>query len=175
MQVKRNQAALLHACALLPRYQEAADRHHDWQVQRGRSEQRTVTTYTAPLPGWFGSGWDEHIQLAIRVERIVQHRRRGRLEVSTETAWWISTITLSAERCQEAIRRHWSIENQFHYVRDVVLDEDACRVRIQPGILARLRSIALNCLRKNKVESVARAIYANALDFSASVKIAQGI
>lgn len=174
VQVKQNQAALLQACTLLPRYQAPADRHCEQQTQRGRQEQRLVTTYTAPLPGWFGAGWEAHIQIAIRVERSVVHPPHGGAP-RREVAWWISTIALSAAQCQHAIRRHWSIENQLHYVRDVAMAEDACRVRTQPGILARLRSIALNCLRKHKVTSIARAIYTNALDFNTAVHIAGGV
>jgi predicted transposase YbfD/YdcC len=46
-----------------------------------------------------------------------------------------------------AIRGHLSIENQNHHVRHVALREDHCSTRTKPGILARLRSIALNCMR----------------------------
>ena len=42
-----------------------------------------------------------------------------------------------------AIRNHWAIENQNHWVRDVTLAEDVSRIRINPSIMARLRSQAL--------------------------------
>lgn len=70
-----------------------------------------------------------------------------------------STIALTAKQFQDAIRGHWAVENQNHYVRDVVMFEDACRVRQQPGTFARLRSIALNCLRAQDVPSISRAVY----------------
>lgn len=106
--------------------------------------------------------------------RVVEHKRNGVAETSVETAWWVSTAVLSAEQFQRAIRGHWSIENQNHHVRDVVLFEDACRIREQPGILARLRPIALNCLRASGAPSISGAIYRNALNFERSAFVAQG-
>jgi predicted transposase YbfD/YdcC len=46
-----------------------------------------------------------------------------------------------------AVRAHWQIENQLHYVRDVSLGEDASRVRAGSGpqALAALRNVAI-CL-----------------------------
>ncbi len=64
-----------------------------------------------------------------------------------------------------AIRAHWGIENRAHYVRDVTLGEDACRIRIKSGIMVRIRSVALNVLRANGVQNVSLALYANAVSF----------
>lgn len=75
---------------------------------------------------------------------------------------------------KSAIRGHWSVENQNHHVRDAVMLEDACRMRAQPGILARLRSIALNFLHGSGVSNISRAIYQNALNFELSVSVASG-
>ena len=174
VQVKENQKALHLACTLIPKYQTHEGRHVSNTEGHGRREQRTVSIYTAPLECWFDKEWQPLIKTVIRVEREVIHKRRGMQETSHETAWWVSTVKLSAEQFQHAIRGHWSIENQNHYVRDTAFLEDACRSRTQPGILARLRSMALNCLRINKVPSVTRAIYANALSFKHAVAMAQG-
>ncbi len=99
--------------------------------------------------------------MAAHIERTVTYQRSGKITRE------------SASQFQNAIRGHWAIENPFHHVRDVVLREDACRVRAQPGILARLRSVALNCLRRHQVTSIFTAIFANSLNFSRAVKMAQ--
>ena len=57
------------------------------------------------------------------------------------------------------------IENQAHYVRDVTLGEDASRIRTRPGVMARIRSVALNILRANSVQNISLALYANAVSF----------
>ena len=64
-----------------------------------------------------------------------------------------------------AIRAHWGIENRAHYVRDVTLGQDASRIRTRPGVMARIRSVALNILRANGVQNISLALYTNAVSF----------
>ena len=64
-----------------------------------------------------------------------------------------------------AIRAHWGIENRAHYVRDVTLGEDASRIRTKPGVMTRIRSVALNILRANGVQNISLALYTNAVSF----------
>jgi predicted transposase YbfD/YdcC len=173
VQVKENQSELLSMCQMLPQYQKFAHQHVEYDKGHGRIETRTVDTFVPP-DAWLPEGWQPLVQAVVKVVRVVEHKRKGVAETSVETAWWVSTVVLSAEEFQRAIRGHWSIENQNHHVRDVVLFEDACRIREQPGILARLRSIALNCLRGSGEPSISRAIYRNALNFERSVSVAHG-
>jgi len=58
-------------------------------------------------------------------------------------------------------------QNFLHYVRDVTFREDACRIRKNPGIFARVRTMALNVLRFNKVPSISDALFNNTLSFEA--------
>src|SRR3954452_11879977 len=76
---------------------------------------------------------------------------------------------LPAATFANAIRNHWAIENRSHYVRDVTLAEDASRIRINPGILARLRSYVLNIARANGAENIARALWIAAIDPTVSL------
>ena len=55
--------------------------------------------------------------------------------------------------------------HRAHYVRDVTLAEDASRIRHKPGIMARIRSVALNVLRASGVQNISLALYANAVSF----------
>lgn len=54
----------------------------------------------------------------------------------------------SAHRLLALVRDHWRIENSLHYVRDVTLGEDACRVRrgSAPQVLAGLRNAVVHLL-----------------------------
>lgn len=158
---------------MIPKFQAPAQQHTDHDKGHGRIEIRTIQTF-APATGWLPQDWQPLVKAVIKVTREVTHKRKGVAEVSTETAWWVSTALFDAEQFQAAIRGHWSIENQNHHVRDVALFEDACRIRQQPGILARLRSIALNCMRLRKVSSISRTLYRNALNFDYAVSIAEG-
>jgi hypothetical protein len=53
-----------------------------------------------------------------------------------------------ATRLLGLVREHWHIENRLHYVRDVTLGEDACRVRkgSAPQVLAALRNAVVHLL-----------------------------
>jgi hypothetical protein len=48
-------------------------------------------------------------------------------------------------------------------VRDTRLNEDASRIRRNPGIFALLRSFALDPLRFNQVDNISLDLYDNAL------------
>jgi predicted transposase YbfD/YdcC len=86
-----------------------------------------------------------------------------------ETAFYASSVLLPAKTFASAIRNHWAIENQNHWVRDVTLAEDASRIRVNPGIMARLRSHALNIARANGATNIADALWTAALDPAVSL------
>lgn len=58
------------------------------------------------------------------------------------------------------LRAHWRIENELHYVRDVTLGEDACRVRSghAPQVLAALRNAVVHLLADVPADSRPEAI-----------------
>ena len=58
----------------------------------------------------------------------------------------------SAEYVQRAVREHWGIENQLHWVLDMSFREDESRIRTDhaPQNMATLRHIALNLIRLDK-------------------------
>lgn len=58
---------------------------------------------------------------------------------------------IEAKRIHQAVRSHWQIENQLHWVLDVAFDEDACRKRVDQSAQnsALITKVALNLLRRN--------------------------
>ena len=46
------------------------------------------------------------------------------------------------------------------------MGEDASRIRTRPGMMARIRSVALNVLRANGTKNVSLALCANAVSFN---------
>jgi hypothetical protein len=66
----------------------------------------------------------------------------------------------SAQKLLELTRGHWGIENRLHYVRDVTLGEDGCRVRkgSAPQVLAAVRNAVVHLLAGMEASSFAAAI-----------------
>ncbi len=109
----------------------------------GRLEKRTlrVTTILTLHHKWPG--------LAQGFEIRRERTEKGRTTV--EAAHGITSLRpqqAGARRLLELTRGHWGIENGSHYVRDVTLGEDACRVRkgVAPQVLAALRNACVHLL-----------------------------
>lgn len=73
-------------------------------------------------------------------------------KTTAETRYFISSLVKNAEEFANAIRSHWGIENSLHWVLDVALNEDDCRIRKDnaPENFAIIRQIAVNLLGKEK-------------------------
>jgi hypothetical protein len=82
---------------------------------------------------------------------------------TVEVVYGITSLKLEeagARRLLELTRGHWGIENQLHYVRDVTLGEDGCRVRkgSAPQVLAAVRNVVIHLLAGVEAPSRAAAI-----------------
>ncbi|MEH2435873.1 MAG: ISAs1 family transposase [Nostoc sp.] len=73
-------------------------------------------------------------------------------KTTVETRYFISSLEDNAEQFANSIRSHWGVENSLHWVLDVALKEDDCRIRKDnaPQNFAILRHIAVNLLTKEK-------------------------
>ena len=131
--------------ALLPPGTPPPDRSAGWDKGHGRIEWRQLEA-TAALTGYLT--WPGAAQVC-RIER----RRRIRGEESVEVVHAITSLSperADAARLLELARAHWGIENRLHWVRDVTLGEDACRVRTgaAPQVLAACRNAVLTLVRR---------------------------
>ena len=83
--------------------------------------------------------------------RIELQRRVGDAEEPPIVRYFLLSRRWSPARVLAITRAHWGIENQLHWVLDVVFDEDRARNRKDhgPENLAILRKLALNTLRSH--------------------------
>ena len=85
----------------------------------------------------------------VAVARVTCRRRAHGGRSEPIVRYFLLSKYLPAKQLLQVTRSHWSIENQLHWVLDVVLDEDGNRARKDnaPENLAILRGLALNVLR----------------------------
>jgi predicted transposase YbfD/YdcC len=83
---------------------------------------------------------------------MVESVRTVNNKTSVETRYYISSLDLNAKRLGESVRSHWGIENSLHWILDVAMKEDDCKIRKDnaPQNFAILRHIAVNLLAQDK-------------------------
>jgi predicted transposase YbfD/YdcC len=83
--------------------------------------------------------------------RIELHRRTADTDEPPLVRYFLLSKLWSPTRVLAITRAHWTIENQLHWVLDVIFDEDRARNRKDngPENLAILRKLALNVLRSH--------------------------
>lgn len=164
VQVKQNQETLFYDCQTLAKTTTPAEVYQEPMTKvRNRIESRQVELFISPALT-DAEKW-ALVKVVVKVDRFRQifETKTKTWKNSDETSFYISTVILNAPEFCQAIRDHWGIENRNHYVRDVTMGEDKSRIRTNPHIFAKLRSFALNILRKNNVENVSLELFQNAL------------
>jgi predicted transposase YbfD/YdcC len=138
-----------------PHYCQTLDDKH------GRIEQRECWVLDDPTPE--ALGWQDGRTL-VRIRRKTQRHDE---QWTDETHYYLSCLPPQASLLLGTVRAHWNIENNCHWVLDVVFREDASRTRLQHADdnLALLRKIALNLIRQHPAKgSLKRKRYRAALD-----------
>lgn len=121
----------------------------------GRQEVRTLRTTTILTLHGKWPGLAQGFELT--------RRRTVRGETTVEVIYGITSLKVEeadARRLLGLTRGHWGIENRLHYVRDVTLGEDGCRVRkgSAPQVLAAVRNAVIHLLAGVEADSRAAAV-----------------
>lgn len=80
---------------------------------------------------------------------LVESIRESQGETSREFRCFISSIKPEARRFAQAVRQHWTIENNLHWQLDITFDEDKLRARVGYAAqnLSIMRRMILNLLK----------------------------
>lgn len=125
---------------------EQIDEHCTDEKGHGRQEVRTYVVFPAP-EGVDPEGlWQGQCAVGVTFSKRTDSRGRTGLE----GRYYILSRQLSAEEFADAVRSHWSIENQLHWQLDVSFREDESRVRTGHAAanLSVIRRFALGLLRR---------------------------
>jgi len=151
--VKGNQPGLHRELTTLPWQQiPAVDVTHD----KGHGRVETRTLQLAAMAAGIGF---PHARLAIRLTR---RRRASSGKWHTEIVYAVTDMTwhqIRADELADAIRRHWSIENRLHWIRDVVFAEDHSQIRTGagPAVMATVRNLVISLHRLAGASNIAAA------------------
>ena len=151
--VKMNQKSLCKQIqSMTANMQTVHSRFSELVYTKGRTERREVwiSDVTTKMSGnWLG------LKQAIKVRRTVKNKGK----IREEEAYYISSLAVNAQVFCQGIKKHWSIENGLHWVKDVTFKEDASRIRTAnaPQNASVFRSIAINLFRANDYKNMAQA------------------
>jgi predicted transposase YbfD/YdcC len=125
-------------------------KHREWSTEEdghGRHERRRVVAVEPPRDLLRDERW-KGLKSIVYVER---ERTVGASAPSIERRFYLSSLRYTqVRRIATAIRAHWSIENNLHWVLDTQFREDENQIGegFAPENLAMLRRFALNCLKQ---------------------------
>ena len=150
--VKGNQPSLYQAIqdAFMDRQDQVA---HVEQVEQGHGRIVAQRCSVLPATGIVSeTDWPRCAVIA-RVDSVRQVKGK---QSGMEQRYYIASRHLAPAEVAEAVRSHWGIENQLHWVLDVTMKEDASTVRKDnaPENLSLLKKIVLNLLRMDTADTV---------------------
>jgi predicted transposase YbfD/YdcC len=153
--LKQNQGKLF--TTVVQRFARAGKRSRAERLERSTHDRREWRRATVIRDSTLAH--QENFPGIVALARITSRRRlHGRLSDPPATRYFLLSSYTSAKTLLQTVRSHWRIENQLHWVLDVVLAEDSNRSRKDngPENLAVLRRLALNVLRSHPDRSSMR-------------------
>lgn len=128
---------------------EGIEFSHDQRVEAGHHRQEKRQVWVVPLeaiPALYQPTPWAGLQSLVRVVRV----RHLWNKTTREVQFYLTSLPCDAQRIGRAIRTHWTIENQLHWVLDVTFAEDASRIRNahSPENFALLRRMAISLLNQ---------------------------
>ena len=123
----------------------------DEQVDKGHGRLEIRRCWQSENILWFE---DRHLWEDLRSVAVIEAVREINGKLSTERRYYLSSLTANPVRFNQTVRSHWEVENQLHWVLDVVFNEDQSRARTGNAAenLATLRRWSLNLLKADHLK-----------------------
>ena len=86
----------------------------------------------------------------------IESQRTLHNKTSIERRYYISSLPPDAKALANGIRKHWTVENELHWLLDVAFNEDRCRIKHKQAAanFADIRRFALALLKNAKISKL---------------------
>lgn len=124
---------------------------HDTDIDKGHGRLEVRRRWVITDPDYLAWLQRAHHWPGLAAIGMVQTERRLAQTTTVGTRYYLLSRPLTARELGEAVRSHWGIENQVHWVLDVAFGEDQSRIRQGAAAenMAVLRRIVLNVVRRH--------------------------
>lgn len=100
----------------------------DSRTEKAHHRVETRKVWAVPVAA-LGRLYKQEDSADIQTIGIVERFRYLWNTTTHEVQFYLSSLPVDAQVNGRAIRQHWSIENQEHWILDVTFNEDRCRIR----------------------------------------------
>jgi predicted transposase YbfD/YdcC len=128
---------------------ECIEHSYDHRVEAGHHRREHRQIWAVPVAA-IGNLYQQSQWLGLQTVVMVVRVRHLWNKTTREVQFYLSSLPCDAARLGRAIRAHWGIENQLHWVLDVTFKEDASRIRNghSPENFSLLRRMAIGLLNQ---------------------------
>lgn len=153
LMVKGNQPALLEKVSATFITENRADMPRFEHLDTSHGRVVSQLTWTAPATQEAAIDTQEWPQCKT-IAMVASLRQVGGKTSDLEQRYYISSRELTPEAMAKAVRAHWAVENQLHWMLDVNFSEDACTVKKDnaPEILSLIRRVVINMLSRDTTQ-----------------------
>ena len=124
---------------------------HDFHrtINKGHGRTEIRRHWAMPVTELF---FDEEKWTGLQSIGLIESVRKIDGETTTNKRYYLNSFSSDAQRLAHAVRSHWGVENNVHWVLDVAFKEDDCSAHSDhaPENLSQLRKMALNILSREK-------------------------
>lgn len=128
---------------------EGLEFDYEQRVEAGHHRREIRKLWVMPV-SQLGGLYQQEQWAGLQSVVMVYRRRYLWNKITEETQFFLTSLPCEGQRIGRAIRAHWGIENQLHWVLDVTFGEDDSRIRTlhAPENFTLLRRLAISALNQ---------------------------